>query len=1121
MKKKLLSCFAMGVLAMSLTSASVVSAATAKDDAIGLSVTIEVDKDSYRNGDTVAFEWYLENESTYTYHELSYAIELPEGVVFENSKRLSGKIPSIAGNARTTSVTMKSETLAGFEEAATPTAGGDTGTENAPVTDAPEQEGSGSEAEDLKQEESCGGDTEESKVNFKLILPVIFVVVLLAAGVVGFITGKKKKKRNSGGTLLLALLLGVSATAPSIAKAGIGQAFATSYEHFALTATETIAIEGVEMEISITVQFAGTADDRVSVSDIGIHDPSVFQDPVSGEFYSYGSHIIAGNSDDLVSWTYISMASSGYATANELFSKHYLEEFAEVYAWLGADVKEGIWALDVTYSEKAAVAGNDPYLMYVTVVNGSFKSAICLATSDSPAGPFSYKGMIVCSDYRESEVAAGKTNLLEVLGVSSVSEMTAAQRSFYFKADSAAYKAALPDCIDPAPFYDAEGNLYLTYGSFTCKGGLRVLKLDETTGLRSDETYEYKADGSQDPYFGRKIANANGEGPYILRVESELSSTGNYYFLFWSQGNLRSTGGYHMRMFRSEYPDFGYVDYAGQSALADISATNLGVRIMDGFQFTSMQYPSTANGGNSAIVTDEGKIFVHYHSKSSNAAAYGSEGFVIKSNQMFLNEDGWLVTAPYKYAGETMESVSTKIAGDYEFIYHRLAYYKDPVKVEDNYVSAEVITLNEDGTVTGAHSGTWVAGGNNLTITIDGKTYKGVILEQYEESDYALKTVVFTASGTDNRTVWGSRIHYEDAERARLDAARIAVPKKTMESFAVAENGLMYSEIAWSSDNEAIVFEDGMAKVICQDAEQTVHLTATVTYGTEAVVQEFVVTVPAEEFKIPGTISTSEFVLPQMTAAGKSITWTSSDASVIDVVNGTVNVPESGSKQVTLTGTIADSDRVITKDVMVMPLPTTVAYEESYDSVVLDTGNESSLWYSTNAAAALTLQNDSTGGKYVQFAPGNANSRGAISTFPQEGQVDGVYVLEFDVALTAGDNQTTEFAVATEHMRYVGVINDGISSGYLFKLTANQSGTTWTVNGDKSFEAAAGQWLHINALADTESANVALTITDREGNELFADTVQMNEAGVLRGFYIRGGRYHSVTAVDNVVIKQN
>ena len=103
-------------------------------------------------------------------------------------------------------------------------------------------------------------------------------------------------------------------------------------------------------------------------------------------------------------------------------------------------------------------------------------------------------------------------------------------------------------------------------------------------------------------------------------------------------------------------------------------------------------------------------------------------------------------------------------------------------------------------------------------------------------------------------------------------------------------------------------------------------------------------------------------------------------------------------------------------------------------------------------------------------------------------------------------------------MAYNGVINDGIASGYLLKLAATSS-TQWTINDMNSFEIPAGSWVHVSVLAQTSSRKSVVTITDANGKELYNGSVFMSTAGSLWGFYIRGGRYNSVTCVDNVVIK--
>ncbi len=584
-----------------------------------------------------------------------------------------------------------------------------------------------------------------------------------------------------------------------------------------------------------------------SGSTIAIHDPSVFYDPISEVYYSYGSHMVAGKSYDLVSWTYIANSNTGYSVSNQLFSKYYLDEFSEVYSWLGSNVTEGIWAVDVIYSEDAAEEGNDPYFMYVTVVNGSYKSAICLATSSSPEGPFSYQGMIVCSDFSIDDVAS--TNLLEVMSVSNTNDLNSQNKSLYFKplsysgTSSEWYKANLPDAIDPAPFYDSEGNLYMTYGSFTTAGGIRILKLNSKTGLRSMSNYQYKSDGSQDEYFGRKIANNYGEGPYVLKVKNIKSSTGYYYYLFYSQGNLRSTGGYNMRMFRSEYPDKDYKDMAGNSALStSVNKEALGVRVMDNFKFSTMSNASMSNGGNSAIVTSDEKIFLHYHSKSSD----GTEGFIVKSNMLIENQDGWLVSTPYKNSGEAYVDISKEeIFGQYEFIYHRLEFYKDPSDYKLNYVKSESITLNEDMTISGAYQGTWTYDNNNITLMIGKNKYIGKVLKQMTEGNVHTETVVFAAAGADNRTVWGSKYEKDDLTCVENDINGTAMLKEVEKQFEVSTYGQFGSMIKWeTSDSDILTIgeSDGKSAVISVAAieeDKEVTLKATFSKGSESRQEEY------------------------------------------------------------------------------------------------------------------------------------------------------------------------------------------------------------------------------------------------------------------------------------------
>jgi arabinan endo-1,5-alpha-L-arabinosidase len=85
-------------------------------------------------------------------------------------------------------------------------------------------------------------------------------------------------------------------------------------------------------------------------------------------------------------------------------------------------------------------------------------------------------------------------------------------------------------------------------------------------------------------------------------------------------------------------------------------------------------------------------------------------------------------------------------------------------KLDIDYANYEVnvpsfISLNADGTITGAASGSWSleAGTPYIELVIDGETYSGVALMQNIDGT-SIETPVFTALGTTNQlTVWGSK----------------------------------------------------------------------------------------------------------------------------------------------------------------------------------------------------------------------------------------------------------------------------------------------------------------------------------------------------------------------------
>ena len=129
-------------------------------------------------------------------------------------------------------------------------------------------------------------------------------------------------------------------------------------------------------------------------------------------------------------------------------------------------------------------------------------------------------------------------------------------------------------------------------------------------------------------------------------------------------------------------------------------------------------------------------------------------------HQVFQNEEGWLVAAPFEYTGEDVKSAdiaatqqvpTAQIAGSYKLLIHpfKLDHEKKELAKPVN------IELHADGTVTGDQTGTWSVkeGTSYISITLD-REYKGVMVYQTLEPTND-KVVAFTAMNRNGVTVWG------------------------------------------------------------------------------------------------------------------------------------------------------------------------------------------------------------------------------------------------------------------------------------------------------------------------------------------------------------------------------
>ena len=138
-----------------------------------------------------------------------------------------------------------------------------------------------------------------------------------------------------------------------------------------------------------------------------------------------------------------------------------------------------------------------------------------------------------------------------------------------------------------------------------------------------------------------------------------------------------------------------------------------------------------------------------------------AEAHQVRVQQLFINENDWLVMAPYEYSGETISETGytkNEMVGNYEFVVHTPStYYQTSFGKQLGIAKTLNINLKSDGSVVGDVSGKWNynEGTPYMSITIDDVKYDGVFLRQANETEHKL-VMTFTALG-DNVAVMGSK----------------------------------------------------------------------------------------------------------------------------------------------------------------------------------------------------------------------------------------------------------------------------------------------------------------------------------------------------------------------------
>ena len=502
---------------------------------------------------------------------------------------------------------------------------------------------------------------------------------------------------------------------------------------------------------------------------VSVHDPSIVWEPTSSTYYIFGSHRAVAKTTDLMSWSTVNPVVSTTAFSSPAVKKvkkggvEYDFAFnAESWSKRGStsyDISGNLWAPDVIYNKAMK-----KWCMYMSVNGDKWYSSIVLLTADNIEGPYTYQAPVVISGFHDG-TSYKDTDLEVVLGA----QGSLPERYKMATSGSGNWGERWPNNIDPCVFYDEEGKLWMSYGSWS--GGIWMLELDENTGLRDyDVNYELTGSGNGitiDPYFGKKIAG----GYYVSGEASYIEYIGGWYFLFVTYGGLEAAGGYQMRVFRSEKPDGPYVDVRNTNAIFQSYKLNYGsssndkrgVNIFGAYSDWGNQvvgnWSERSQGHNSIIAAEDGRTYLVYHTRFQNR----DEAHEVRVHQVFQNKDGWLVAAPFEYTCDQVKSAditstqqvpTSQIPGSYKLLIHD--FNLDHSKKE--LAKPVSIEVNADGTITGSTTGTWsiTEGTSYISIKLESSSYayEGVMVYQTLEPTTD-RVMAFTAVNRNGVTIWG------------------------------------------------------------------------------------------------------------------------------------------------------------------------------------------------------------------------------------------------------------------------------------------------------------------------------------------------------------------------------
>ena len=424
-----------------------------------------------------------------------------------------------------------------------------------------------------------------------------------------------------------------------------------------------------------------------------VHDPSIKK---FGEYYycystdvGFGIDVRPGiqvrKSKDLVEWTYVGWVFNGLPSMGSAYILNH-----------GGTPFNSLWA---PYIMKE---GNE-YRLYYSLSSPVFRlSVIGLATSSSPEGPWTEKGLVVTSA-NDAEI---QTN-----------------------------------AIDPAVVVTPGGEHWMYYGS--AFDGIYLLRLDPATGLalvNADKGTRIAQRG-----FTGTTVNGNIEGAEVIYNEAQSK-----YYIFIAYDWLETK--YNVRVGRGDNPTGPFYDFNN----IDINTVqDHGPMILAPYQFQGHSgWQGTAH---CAVFQDDAGQYYMAHQARPGVSKYSMDLHVRK---IFWMQTGWPVVSPERFAWEDNSTVAhDSITGQWEKIkldYRIVPGYANEQVYPDFQVSGN-ITIDAGGTINGSAGDTWTYTAPWLQLNWSTGTTEKVFVQKGRDWENKKSTYIFTGLNETGAAVWGKK----------------------------------------------------------------------------------------------------------------------------------------------------------------------------------------------------------------------------------------------------------------------------------------------------------------------------------------------------------------------------